>query len=110
MDRAKIADAVTAQRAFFRQSKTKDLSFRVSQLELLRKVIVENEDAICTALKLDMNKPRFEAYVGEIAMLTNEIDYAIRHLKSWAKPHRVSTPLVHFPAGVAYIPNPLELS
>ncbi len=109
MDRAKIADIVMAQRAFFRQGKTKDLSFRVAQLKLLRKVIADNEDAICTALKLDMNKPTFEAYVGEIAMLANEIDYAIRHLKSWAKPRRVSTPLVHFPAESRIYSEPLGI-
>jgi len=73
----------------------------------LRKVIEDNEDAICDALKLDMNKPRFEAYVGEIAMITSEIDYAIRHLKSWARPKRVMTPLVHFPAKSYIYSEPL---
>jgi aldehyde dehydrogenase (NAD+) len=98
MDRADIAGIVSAQRAFFNTGKTRDLSFRIAQLHLLRKIIDDNEDAICEALKLDMNKPKFEAYVGEIAMVISEIDYAIRHLKSWARPKRVMTPLVHFPA------------
>jgi aldehyde dehydrogenase (NAD+) len=98
MYRPDIAGIVSAQRVFFNTGKTKDLSFRIAQLRLLRRIIDENEDAICGALKLDMNKPKFEAYVGEIAMVTSEIDYAIRHLKSWAKPKRVMTPLVHFPA------------
>jgi aldehyde dehydrogenase (NAD+) len=67
-------------------------------LHLLRKIIGDNEDAICEVLQLDMNKPKFEAYVGEIAMVISEIDYAIRRLRSWAKPKRAMTPLVHFPA------------
>ena len=107
MDQADIAGIVGTQRAFFNTGKTKDLSFRIAQLALLRKIIDDNEDAICEALKLDMNKPKFEAYVGEIAMVTNEIDYAIRHLKSWAKPKRVMTPLVHFPAKSRIYSEPL---
>ena len=107
MDQADIAGIVSTQRAFFNTGKTKDLSFRIAQLALLRKIIDDNEDAICEALKLDMNKPKFEAYVGEIAMVTNEIDYAIRHLKSWARPKRVMTPLVHFPAKSRIYSEPL---
>jgi len=107
MDRADIAGIVSTQRAFFNTGKSKDLSFRIAQLALLRKIIDDNEDAICEALKLDMNKPKFEAYVGEIAMVTNEIDYAIRHLKSWARPKRVMTPLVHFPARSHIYSEPL---
>ena len=107
MDQADIAGIVGTQRAFFNTGKTKDLSFRIAQLALLRKIIDDNEDTICEALKLDMNKPKFEAYVGEIAMVTNEIDYAIRHLKSWARPKRVMTPLVHFPAKSRIYSEPL---
>jgi aldehyde dehydrogenase (NAD+) len=110
MDRADIAGIVSTQRAFFNTGKTKDLSFRIAQLRLLRKIIDDNEDAICEALKLDMNKPRFEAYVGEIAMVTSEIDYAIRHLKSWGKPKRVMTPLVHFPAKSYICSEPLGVA
>jgi aldehyde dehydrogenase (NAD+) len=110
MDRADIAGIVSNQRAFFNTGKTRDLSFRAAQLELLRKIIDDNEDAICEALKLDMNKPRFEAYVGEIAMVTSEIDYAVRHLKSWARPKRVMTPLVHFPAKSYIYSEPLGVA
>ncbi len=110
MDQADLAGIVSAQRAFFNTGKTKDLSFRIAQLELLRKTVDDQEDAICEALKLDMNKPRFEAYVGEIAMLISEIDYAIRHLKSWARPKRVMTPLVHFPAKSYIYSEPLGVA
>lgn len=110
MGRADIAGIVSTQRAFFNTGKTKDLSFRIAQLALLRKILDDNEDAICEALKLDMNKPKFEAYVGEIAMVTNEIDYAIRHLKSWGKPKRVMTPLVHFPAKSYIYSEPLGVA
>ncbi|MGB6065581.1 MAG: aldehyde dehydrogenase [Desulfomonilaceae bacterium] len=107
MDPADITTLVNTQRAFFNTGRTKDLSFRIAQLKLFRKVIDDNEDSICEALKHDMNKPKFEAYVGEIAMLYNEIDYAIRHVKSWAKPKKVTTPLVHFPGKSQIYSEPL---
>jgi aldehyde dehydrogenase (NAD+) len=95
------------QRRFFNTGKTKDLNFRIGQLRLLERLLNANEDAICDALKRDMNKSRFEAYVGEIGMVANEITYAARRVRSWAKPQRVRTPLIHFPASSRIHSEPL---
>jgi aldehyde dehydrogenase (NAD+) len=100
---------VENQRRFFNSGKTKDLNFRSGQLRLLERLLSTNEDAICDALKRDMNKSKFEAYVGEIGMVANEITHAIRHLGSWAKPQRVRTPLIHFPASSCIHSEPLGI-
>jgi aldehyde dehydrogenase (NAD+) len=106
MDQAKIQELIRRQREFFAAGKTKDISFRLEQLKKLRTVITENEGAIFDALKQDLNKPAWEAYGGDTAIVVNEIDYAVKHLRSWAKPKRVQTPLAYFP-GSSYIhPTP----
>ncbi len=98
MDKQKISEIVSSQRTFFETGRTKDVAFRVEQLKALRKVIVENEKYIFDALKQDLDKPAFEAYGGDVAIVLNQIDYTLRHLRSWIKPQRVKTPLALFPA------------
>lgn len=90
-----ISDIVQKQRNFFNSGKTKDIPFRIQQLKLLKKAITKNEGAILKAAEFDMRKPATEAYFSEIVMVLNEIDYAIKHLKSWAEPKRVKIPLLH---------------
>ncbi len=93
-------------RAFFATGRTKGLTFRLEQLRVLRKAVMDNEDAIFHALKEDLNKPAFEAYGSETAIVLHEIDHALRHLRFWSKPRRVSTPLAHFPARSFIHPGP----
>jgi aldehyde dehydrogenase (NAD+) len=103
------------QRAYFFSHATKDTSFRIAQLKKLKQAIKENEQRICDALKKDLNKSYEEAYLTEISVVLLEIDYHIKHLKSWARPQRISTPLHLLPAtsrlhaeplGVALIVSP----
>jgi aldehyde dehydrogenase (NAD+) len=91
-----INEIYQKQKAFFRTGKTKDINFRKQQLMSLRKAIDEHEAEILEALKKDLNKPAFEAYVAEIGIVTSEIDLAIKNISSWAKPKKVKTPLIHF--------------
>ena len=88
------AALVEAQRAFFRTGATRDLEFRKRQLRKLRDAITENEDAIIEAVRQDLGRPRSEIWTSEIGVVLVEIDHALRHLSSWAKPKRVSTPLL----------------
>jgi len=98
MDRPTILKLLHDQRSYFASGITKDPSFRLDQLKVLRNAIRSCEDAILHALQQDLRKPAFEAYGGDIAIVVNEIDHAVRHLRRWAKPRRVRTPLAHLPA------------
>jgi aldehyde dehydrogenase (NAD+) len=106
MDKSTIADLLKKQRDFFATGRTRDVSFRVEQLEKLRAAVVKNEQAILDALRHDLNKPPVEAYGGDIAIVLNEIDYALKHLSSWAKPKRVRTPIAYFPSSSRIAPGP----
>ncbi len=94
----KIKELVLKQRKFFESGKTVDLAFRLSSLKKLKKGIKKHEKEIYRALKEDLNKPKFEAFVGEIGFVLKEIDFVIDHLKEWTKPIKVPTDIVNFPA------------
>ncbi|MBI4965739.1 MAG: aldehyde dehydrogenase [Desulfomonile tiedjei] len=110
MEIQEIAALVEKQRTFFNTRVTYDVSFRVNQLRALKKAILDHEEAIYEALRLDLKKSRFETYVSEIALLLKEIDHSCAKLPSWAKPKRTWTPLVHFPALSSIYSEPLGVT
>lgn len=81
------------QRKFFDDGKTMTYEFRLSQLKKLKSAIKENEESIIESIQLDLAKPEFEAYTSEIGIIYEELDNAIKSLKDWMKPKRVSTPI-----------------
>jgi acyl-CoA reductase-like NAD-dependent aldehyde dehydrogenase len=101
-----ISDIIQQQRQFFATGKTKDVAFRLEQLKRLKQAILDNQAAILEAVNADLNKPEFEAYATEIGVV-REIDYAIKHLKSWVKPKKVSTSIEQFPSSACIYPEPL---
>jgi aldehyde dehydrogenase (NAD+) len=93
-----IPARINRQRVFFWSGKTRKVSFRLEALQKLKRVIVANEQEICTALAEDLGKPELEAVVSEIALVTREIDFVCSRLRRWAKPQRVRTSLLNAPA------------
>ena len=100
-------DIICNQRNFFQTGKTKDINFRFQQLKTLKKVIIEHESAIFQALKADLNKPELESFATETVLILKEIDYAVKHLKSWSKPQKVAVPVQLLPAEARIYPEPL---
>ena len=105
-----ISKHLTNQRLFFSSNQTKNVGFRLEQLHKLKKVILQNQQKIEDALWMDLHKSPEEAYLTEISIVMQEIDYHIKHLKKWAKPKRVSTPLVLLPSSSKIIYEPLGIS
>lgn len=91
-----IQTILEKQRAYFASGSTKALPFRRKRLNLLKQAIKENEDRLLAALRQDLNKSPFEAYATEIGIVLEEIGFVLHHLKQWASPKRVRTPLTHF--------------
>ncbi|MBD2356908.1 aldehyde dehydrogenase [Tolypothrix sp. FACHB-123] len=101
-----INDIIHKQREFFQTGKTKDVAFRIEKLKILKQAVIENEQAIIQALKADLNKPEFEAYATEI-LVYKEIDYAIKHIKTWTKPQKAAVPLEFLQYSAKIYPDPL---
>jgi aldehyde dehydrogenase (NAD+) len=92
-----VAAAVERLRKMFGSGVTRSYDWRREQLQQLRRMLVEQEAAIQQALADDLGKSGFEAYATEIAPALAETDLALRSLKRWMKPQRVSTPLICWP-------------
>lgn len=86
------------QKKYFKSGATRDLSFRISQLNKLKTAIQSAEQKLYGALCDDFGKAYFETYATEIGLVLDEISFHIRHLRRWMKRKRVRTPLVHFPS------------
>ncbi len=106
MRNEEIQTIIDMQRAFFATQATLDISYRLQALKQLKATILTYEQAICDALYADLGKSRCESYMCEIGMTLSEIDYMIKHLRTFAKDKKVRTPLSQF-AAVSYIkPTP----
>jgi aldehyde dehydrogenase (NAD+) len=95
------------QRTFFAQGKTKNINFRIEQLEKLKKSIIEHEEKIINALHADLGKPSFVAYSTEIYFCLEEINNVLKNIKAWARPARVKTGWTLFPASSFIFHEPL---
>lgn len=83
-------DIVLELRKSFNTNKTKTLEWRVAQLKALERLLVENENEICVALKTDLNKHSQETIITEIGMIKNAIIYALEHIEDYVKPKEVA--------------------
>jgi len=93
-------------RVHFDRGLTRPLDWRREQLTALSRMLEENEDRVNEALAEDLGKPPQEVLLGETALIFSEVDHARKRLKRWAKPRRVSTPMVGKPGKSWVQPEP----
>ena len=86
---------VDQQRTFFNTGKTKEYEFRKNQIKRINKMIQSYENEFYHALKSDLNKSEHEAFTTEIGILYAEIDFTLKHLKSWMADEQVPSPVTH---------------
>jgi aldehyde dehydrogenase (NAD+) len=108
-----------SQKKLFATGKTQSVSFRIQQLENLKKSIIAHNDAICEATFIDLGKSRSETEYAEIRLVLEELDYCIENLENWARPiqmpsstHESGGEIVNKvtfqPYGVSYIIGPFN--
>ena len=102
-----ICSIVGLQRDFFAKGETLDIATRLQALKALKAGILKYEKALAEALWQDLHKSYEEAYLTEISIVLGEINNHIKHLKCWAAPKRVCTPLKMFPSRSQVISEPL---
>ncbi|MEV6408994.1 aldehyde dehydrogenase family protein [Streptomyces bobili] len=96
------AEVVGRLRATFNSGVTRPLDWRVSQLQRLRSLLVENEQELIEALWADLRKNAAEAKVQEIDFTVADIDEALADLESWLEPRPVEVPAHFGPTTTAY--------
>lgn len=75
-----------------------EVNQRIHLIRTLQSEIIKREDQILLALKKDLGKCEFEGVVTEVQYVLSEIEHTLNKVRKWARPKRVSTPLVHWPA------------
>jgi aldehyde dehydrogenase (NAD+) len=106
----KIESKVKEMKNFFSTGKTKNIDFRIEQLQKLKAGLKNYEEAIKQALWLDLHKSKEEVFLTETSILFQEIDLHLKYLKSWSRPQKVPTPLYLKPSSSKIIFEPLGVA
>lgn len=106
MENKNVHYVINQMRDYYHLQHTKDISFRIKALKKLYANILTYENDILNALYVDLHKSDFESYSTEIGLILKEIKYHIKHLKSWQRTKKKSTPFLFFPSKSKIIQEP----
>jgi len=90
----------------FKTGRTKQYEWRAAQLRGLRRLVLENSEAIHSALEADLGRPKVEGFIAEVSAVVAELDHTLKHLKGWMEPEKVPTPLLQQPGRSAVVREP----
>ncbi len=102
-----ISTTLQKQRVYFKAGHTLSLSLRKDLLRQLDKALHHYEQQLTEALWTDLHKSYEEAYLTELSIVYGEIRNHLKHMHSWARPERKSSPLAILPASSKIIKEPL---
>jgi aldehyde dehydrogenase (NAD+) len=101
-----VKEAFDNKRKFFDDGKTMTYKFRLDALKKLRSQIKIYERQLLDAMYLDYKKPATEAFVGDIGVVLEELNFTIKNLKIWMQDRRVPTPITLMPSTSKVIYEP----
>ncbi|KAJ4844009.1 hypothetical protein Tsubulata_010785 [Turnera subulata] len=104
-----LEGALEDMRQYFRSGKTRDASWRQSQLKGLLLFLKEKEAEIFQALKEDLGKHHVEAFRDEIGTVKKSINYALKGLKEWMSSKKAKLPIIALLSSAEVVPEPLGL-
>lgn len=91
-----IKSLLEKQKKYYKSGATIPVKFRIEQLKKLYIAVKKYENEVNDALKTDLGKSHFEAFMCESGLVLSEISYMIRHTKRLAKRKTVATPITNF--------------
>lgn len=106
----RIAEIVEAQKLYFASGATLQYEFRREQLLRLQQALKEWHKPLCDALWQNLHKSEQEATLTETSIVEGEVKNHLKHLKSWMRTERHSTPLKMMPSRSRVISEPLGQS
>ena len=106
MNTKNIDEILESQRKYFRSGVTLSISFRIEMLKKLYSTIQSYEKEIEVAIKEDLGKSGFESYMCETGLVLSEISYMIKHVRKFARKHKVHTPLAQFASSSYQLSSP----
>jgi aldehyde dehydrogenase (NAD+) len=105
-----IINIVASQHEFFASGITLQYQARIECLEKLRTGLNKYEAELHAALKQDLGKPEFEAFVAETGFCRYELTETIKKLGKWMKPRRVRTSMLVQPGTSSIHYSPLGVN
>jgi len=90
---AALQQLLSKQKAYSQSLRTSTPKERIGKLRRLREVILSKREAIQQAIFADFGKPAEEVDLSEVLLVTQNIQYVVRHLKRWMKPKKVGATL-----------------
>jgi len=94
-------------RQYFNSGATQSYSFRKEQLKKLRTSILNHEQDLYDALFADLKKSPEEVWATETGMVIAELNAALKNLRHWMRPQRVTTNILNIPSGSRIMKEPL---
>jgi aldehyde dehydrogenase (NAD+) len=98
--------ALRRLRASFEAGRTRPLEWRRAQLAAIERMLEDREADFAEALRLDLNKSRYESFLSETSFVIEEAKFAHRHLARWMRGSRVRTPMMAQPGRSRIVPEP----
>ncbi|KAJ6820945.1 aldehyde dehydrogenase family 3 member H1-like [Iris pallida] len=105
-DGERASSMVEELRGSFSTGKTRGYEWRAKQLKAIERMINEKEEDIVEALRSDLSKPHFESFLHEVSMAKSSCQFALKNLKQWMKPEKVSSSLSTYPSSASIVPEP----
>ncbi|MGP9683459.1 MULTISPECIES: aldehyde dehydrogenase family protein [unclassified Brachybacterium] len=94
----RILEDVAALRTSFDAGSTRSIRARLNQLAALQKGLRAERGRLTKALAQDLGKSRLESAITELGVVSEEISYVSKHLRSWLRPEKFSMGLLLAPA------------
>ncbi|XP_075633011.1 aldehyde dehydrogenase family 3 member F1-like isoform X2 [Castanea sativa] len=96
-------------REYYCQGKTKEASWRESQLKGLLTLLKEKEGDILNALMQDLGKHQVETFRDEIGTLIKTLNLALESLREWMSGRKAKLPQIALLTSAEIVPEPLGL-
>ncbi len=93
-------------KSYYYSGDTRTVEFRIEQLKKLKQLIIEHQDEITEAHRIDLGRHELETYAAEIGSVLSSISFIVKHLKKWMREKKVKTPIHQFGAKSYIKPEP----
>ncbi|XP_010555062.1 PREDICTED: aldehyde dehydrogenase family 3 member F1-like isoform X2 [Tarenaya hassleriana] len=98
-----------AREYYYKTGKTRDFSWRITQLKGIQNLLRDQESEIFNALEQDLGKHHVEAFRDEIGTTMKSANYALANLKHWMSNKKAELPIIALLSSAEVSPEPLGL-
>ena len=98
-------ERLQTMRSYFNSGATRTYAFRIQQLKAFKAALIKYEEEFYDALYKDLKKTKEECWVTENGLLMQELNYALKNLKTWMQPQRVGTSMLNLPSSSYLYPS-----